>query len=106
MESLDPHLEILLQDFVRLCSEDTVPGEDCGAALHEIALFVHDERLHCSGSDIRDYLLEQGYPVSRSTFFGEQYDRLLQGLQRDTRRSQRPARPLDETGDPQKGIMR
>jgi hypothetical protein len=106
MEDLDPHLEILLQDFARLCSEDTAPDEDYRTALHEIALFVHDERLHCSGSDIRDYLLEQGYPVSRATFFGEEYDPLLQRLQRDNPRSERPARPLEETGDHQKGIVR
>lgn len=106
MENLDPHLEILLQDFVRLSSEDTAPAENHGAALHEIALFVHDERLHCTGSGIRDYLLEQGYPVSRATFFGEEYDRLLQGLQQDTRRSERPAQPLGETGNHERGMVR
>ena len=28
MENLDPHLEILLQDFVRLCSEETAPEQE------------------------------------------------------------------------------
>ena len=51
MENLDPHLEILLQDFVRLCSEDTAPKEDHEVALNEIALFVYEERLHYAGSD-------------------------------------------------------
>ena len=106
MENMDPHLEILLQDFIRLCPEDTAPGQDGGAAFNEIALFVHDERLHCSGSDIRQYLLQQGYSGSRATFFGEQYDRLLQGLQQDTRRSERPAQPLGGTADHEKGITR
>ena len=106
MENLDPHLEILLQAFVRCCSDDTALGEDHGVALSEIARFVQDERLHCTGSDIRDYVLEQGYPVSRATFFGEEYDRLLQGLQQDTRLSETPAEPLGGTGAHEKGAVR
>ena len=103
MENLDPHLEILLQDFARLCSDDTAPGEDHEAALNEIALFVHDERLHCAGSDIRDYLLQEGYLPSMATFLGEQYDGFFQALQRHDRRSEAPAQPLGERGDHQKG---
>lgn len=87
-----------------MCSEDTAPREDHEIALNEIALFVYDERLHCAGSDNRDYLLQQGHPASRVTFFGEQYDRLLQGLQRDNRQSAGSAQSMGERGDHQKGI--
>ena len=103
MENIDPHLEILLQNFVRLCSDDTASGEEHGAALHEIALFVHDEHLHYAGSDMRDYLLQKGHPASRAALFGEQYDRSLQGLH-DTRRSEGPTQRLGTTGDHDKGI--
>ena len=89
-----------------MCSEDTAPREEHEIALNEIALFVYEERLHYAGSDNRDYLLQQGHPASRATFFGEQYDRLLQGLQQDTRRSERPAQSMSETGNHEKGIVR
>ena len=106
MANLDPHLAILLQDFVRVCSEGTTPSHDHGAALNEIALFVHDERLHCAGSDIREYLLQHGYSGNRVTFLCEQYDRMLQALHRHDRWSETPAAPLSDTDDHQKGIMR
>lgn len=106
MENMDPHLEILLQDFVRLYPENTAPGQDHGAAINEIARFVNKERIDCMGSDIRDHLFQQGYTPSKATFLGDQYDRVLQALQRHDRRSQAPAQPLGERGGHRKDIVR
>jgi hypothetical protein len=106
MEEMDPYLVILLQDFARLCPDDTAPRQDDWTALNEIALFVHEERIHCTGSDIREHLLQQGVTPSKATICGEQYDRFLQALQRHDRRSKAPARPLDEAGDHRKGTAR
>ena len=75
MEEMDPYLVILLQDFARLCPDDTAPRQDDWTALNEIALFVHEERIHCTGSDIREHLLQQGVTSSKATICGEQYDR-------------------------------
>ena len=36
MENMDAYPEILLQDFVRLCLEDTAPGQQDSAALNEL----------------------------------------------------------------------
>ena len=60
MDQIDPHLEILLQDFVRLCLENPPldPGDWTG--LHEICVFIHEHGITFASSTFRDFLIHHG----------------------------------------------
>lgn len=58
MTTVDPHLTILLDDFVRLCPGDAPLEEEDWTGLYEICLFLHDQAIPYTASSLRGYLLE------------------------------------------------
>jgi len=88
VNDLDPHLKILLEDFVRLCPEDAPLEQDDWSGLYEICLFVHEQNIACTASTIQEYLVEQGCPARKATFLSHQYGHFLHILKlRDQRLS-------------------
>ena len=87
MNDLDPHLEILMQDFVRLCPDDAPLEQDDWAGLQEICGFIHKQDIQCTAATFGEYLLHQGVSPHKATVITAQYDRCLQQL---TAGDQRP----------------
>ena len=77
MNPIDPHLEILLQDSVRLCPEDVPLKPDDWTGLQEISVFVHEQGIECAASTLRDYLLEHGCSAGKATAVSQHYPQRL-----------------------------
>jgi hypothetical protein len=91
MDDLDPHLTILLTDFVRLCPGDAPLEEEDWAGLYELCLFVHEQAIPCTASSFREYLLQHGCSARKATFLGQQFGHFSNILSlRDQRRSPSP----------------
>ena|SRR5688500_19015494 len=80
MDQIDPHLEILLQEFVRLCPEDIPlePGDWTG--LHEICVFIHEQAIQCSASTFQDVLIHHGCSEQKATAVSRLFSQCLHQL--------------------------
>ena len=104
MDHINPHLEILLQEFVRLCPEDAALEQDHWTGLYEICLFVHEQEVMPPVWTIRDYFVTHGCSLRKATFLSHQYGHFLHILKLKDQRKQASAAPLDEAGSgPRKG---
>ncbi len=99
MDDLDPHLTILLQDFVRLCPEDAPLEPDDWTGLYEISLFVHEQGIRCTASMIRDYLIRHGCSLRKATFLSHQYGHFLHLLKLRDERTTPAAKSVDDAGN-------
>jgi hypothetical protein len=68
MEQIDPHLEILLQEFVRLSPEDAPLEQDTWTGLYEICLFAYEQEMMPPAWTIRDYFVTHGCSLRKATF--------------------------------------
>jgi hypothetical protein len=80
MDQIDPHLEILLQEFVRLCPEDIPLEPDNWTGLHEICVFIHEHAIQCSASTFRDVLIHHGCSEHKATAVSRHYRQCLHQL--------------------------
>jgi len=76
MDQLDPHLEILLQEFTRVCPEAGLKQEDW-RALYEICLFAQEHDIAPPARTLRDYLFSHGCSLPKATFLSNQYGHLV-----------------------------
>ncbi len=90
MDPLDAHLEILLQEFTRACSDTALQQEDW-RGLYEICLYAHDQDVAPPVSSIRDYLVTRSCSLQKAAFSSQQYGHLINIL---TLRDQRQTQPL------------
>jgi hypothetical protein len=87
MDQLDPHLEILLQEFTRVCPETGLKQEDW-RGLYEICLFAQEHDVAPTDRTIRDYLVSHGCSLQKATFLSNQYGHLINILKlRDERKN-------------------
>ena len=93
MDNLDPHLTILLEDFVRLCPGDAPLEEEDWTGLYEICLFVHEQAIPCTPSSLREYLLEHGCSARKATYLGHQFGHFFHILTLRDRRNPSSAKP-------------
>jgi hypothetical protein len=90
MDHLDPHLEILLHEFTRVCPESALKQEDW-AGLYEICLYAHEQDVAPPASSIKDYLITHRCSLQKATFLSHQYGHLINILKlRDQRKNQLP----------------
>jgi hypothetical protein len=80
MDQIDPHLEILLQDFVRLCPEDAPLEPDNWTGLHEICVFIYEQDIQFAPSTFQDFLIHHGCSENKATSVSRQYSQCLQAL--------------------------
>jgi hypothetical protein len=99
MDNLDPHLAILLEDFVRLCPGDAPLEEVDWTGLYEICLFIHDQTIPCTPSSLREYLLGQGCSERKATILGYQAGHFLHILRLHDQRKSSSAKPRASIGD-------
>ena len=99
MDDLDPHLKILLADFVRLCPEDAPLEQDDWTGLYEICLFIHEQDILCPASSIREYLLQQGCSPRKATFVGHRFGHFIHILKLHDQRKQSSIKPLGKSGN-------
>ena len=99
MDQVDPHLEILLQEFVRLCPEDAPLEQDHWAWLYEICLFVHEQDIVCPALAIRQYFVQHGCSQRKATFLSHQYGHFLQILTLRDQRKPSSAKRLNGASD-------
>ncbi len=97
MEQVDAHLKILLQDFVRLCPEDTPLEGDDWAGLHEICVFIHEQEIQCAPSTFRDFLIQHGCSENKATAVSQYYSHYLHQLKVRGHDPQTSVQKLDET---------
>ena len=99
MDDLDPHLTILLQDFVRLCPGEAPLEEEDWTGLYEICLFVHEQAIPCMASSFMEYLLEHGCSTRKARFLGQQFGHFSNLLSlRDQRKPPSPT-PREKRGN-------
>ena len=96
MDHLDPHLEILLHEFVRLCPEDAALEQDNWTGLYEICLFVHELEVMPPAWTIRDYLVTHGCSLRKATFVSHQYGHFLHLLKLRDQRKNAPPKGAEE----------
>ena len=96
MDHLDPHLEILLHEFVRLCPEDAALEQDNWTGLYEICLFVHELEVMPPAWTIRDYLVTHGCSLRKATFVSHQYGHFLHLLKLRDQRKHAPPKDAEE----------
>ena len=96
MDHLDPHLEILLHEFVRLCPEDAALEQDNWTGLYEICLFVHELEVMPPAWTIRDYLVTHGCSLRKATFVSHQYGHFLHLLKLRDQRKTAPPKGAEE----------
>jgi len=96
MDHLDPHLEVLLHEFVRLCPEDAPLEQDHWRGLYEICLFVHEQEVMPPAWTIRDYLVTNGCSLRKATLLSHQYGHLLNILKLRDERKNAPPKQLNE----------
>jgi hypothetical protein len=99
MDDLDPHLNILLKDFIRLCPDDAPLEQDDWTGLYEICLFVHTQGIQCTASAIGEFLLRHGCSSRKTTFVSHQYRHFLNILRLHDERTHSPTMHLNEAGD-------
>ena len=93
MDDRDPHLTILLKDFMRLSPGDAPLEEEDWAGLYELCLFVHEQAIPCTASSFREYLFQHGCSARKATFLGQQFGHFSNILSlRDQRKP--PSPPL------------
>ena len=98
MEQVDPHLEILLEEFVRVCPEDAPLEQDHWKGLYEICLFVHEQELMPPAWTIRDYFVTHGCSLRKATFLSHQYGHFLNILKLRDQRRPSSTDPLGRAG--------
>ena len=100
MDDLDPHLTILLKDFVRLCPGGAPLEEEDWAGLYELCVFVHEQAIPCTASSFTEYLLQHDCSARKATFLGHQVGHFLHLLRlRDQRSNLSSATPLAQRGN-------
>jgi hypothetical protein len=99
MDNRDPHLAILLEDFVRLCPGDAPLEQEDWAGLYEICWFIHEEAIPCTASSLREYLLEHGCSPRKATFVGHQVGHFLHILTLRDQRTPSSAKLRGEAGN-------
>ena len=87
MDDLDPHLTILLKDFVRLCPGRAPLEEEDWAGLYELCVFVHEQAIPCTASSFTEYLLQHDCSARKATFLGHQVGHFLHLLRLHDQRS-------------------
>ena len=80
MDQVDPHLEILLQDFVRLCPEDAPLESDDWTGLQEICVFIQDQGIQFAPSTFRQFLIQHGCSENKATAVSHHYNQRLHAL--------------------------
>ena len=76
MNQLDPHLEILLQEFMRVCPETGLKQDDW-RGLYEICLFAQEHDVAPPARTLREYLCRHGCSLQKATFLSNQYGHLI-----------------------------
>ena len=99
MDHLDPHLAILLEDFVRLCLGDAPLEEADWTGLYEISLFVHEQAIPCTPPALLEYLLEHGCSARKATYLGHQFGHFFHLLKLRDQRNPSSAKPRAKSGN-------
>jgi hypothetical protein len=81
MTQIDPHLGILLQDFVRLCPDDAPLAPDDWNGLHEICAFIHGQGIQCEPSTFQEFLIQHGSSEHKATAVSQRYGQCLHQLE-------------------------
>ena len=92
MDQLDPHLEILLHEFTRVCPEGALQ-QNGWRGLYEICLYAYGQDVAPSPRAIRDYLMTHGCSLQKATFLSHQYGHFIKILRlRDQRKNESASR--------------
>jgi hypothetical protein len=105
MDNLDPHLTILLDDFVRLSPGEAPLEDEDWTGLYEICLFIHEQAIPCTGSSFRDYLFHHGCSARKATFLGQQARHFANILKLRDRRAIAPV-PWQRGQGPREALKR
>ena len=97
MDDLDPHLAILLRDFVRLCPENAPLEPDDWTGLYEMCVFIHEHSIPFAPSSFWEFLIQHGCSANKATAMSQQYSQCLHELKLTDDGPQASVPPLDET---------